>query len=85
GPTCEAASELSFGHTGFTGTMAWADPKEGLVYVFLSNRVYPNAENRKLLNMNIRTDIQEVIYEAIRKAKVRKNEQNLFPDWKAEG
>lgn len=85
GPTCPEASELSFGHTGFTGTMAWADPKEGLVYVFLSNRVYPNAENRKLLNMDIRTNIQAVIYEALKKAKVRKQEQNLFPDWKAEG
>ncbi|MCB0760165.1 MAG: serine hydrolase [Flavobacteriales bacterium] len=65
GPTCNQASAESFGHSGFTGTLAWADPVNGIVYVFLSNRVYPNAENRKLLNMDIRTRIQEVVYEAL--------------------
>jgi len=49
GPTCNAVSALSFGHSGFTGTLAWADPKEDLVYVFLSNRVYPNADNTKIV------------------------------------
>jgi beta-N-acetylhexosaminidase len=77
GPTCNAASALSFGHSGFTGTLAWADPKEDLVYVFLSNRVYPNADNTKLLKMDIRTDIQEVIYDAIRKSKLRQNHDLL--------
>lgn len=67
GPTCPEASPLSFGHTGFTGTYAWADPENGLVYIFLSNRIYPDAENKKLAEMNIRTDIQEVLYKAIRK------------------
>lgn len=62
GPTCKEASAMSFGHTGFTGTMCWADPKNGLVYVFLSNRVNPNAENKKLQSLDIRTDIQEEIY-----------------------
>lgn len=57
--------------------MVWADPSEQLVYVFLSNRVYPNAENKKLLNMNIRTDIQQVIYDAIRAARTRKNQEFL--------
>ncbi len=65
GPTCNQATPESFGHSGFTGTIAWADPVHGIVYVFLSNRVYPNADNSKLLKMNIRTDIQEVIYEAL--------------------
>lgn len=65
GPTCKCVSFDTFGHTGFTGTIAWADPEQELVYVFLSNRVYPTAENNKLAKMNIRTDIQEVIYEAI--------------------
>jgi len=65
GPTCDCVSYLSFGHTGFTGTMAWADPKNGIVYIFLSNRVYPDAENWKLVKMNVRTNIQEVIYDAI--------------------
>jgi CubicO group peptidase (beta-lactamase class C family) len=55
---------MSFGHTGFTGTMAWADPEEQIVYVFLSNRVYPDAENKKLLRMDVRTQIQEIIYDA---------------------
>src|SRR5690606_11329315 len=46
-PTSRYASPLTFGHTGFTGTAAWADPEFGLVYIFLSNRVHPDAENRK--------------------------------------
>ncbi len=77
GPTCNAVSSLSFGHSGFTGTLAWADPKEDLVYVFLSNRVYPNADNNKLLKMDIRTDIQQVIYDAIRKSKLRQHHDLL--------
>ena len=32
----------AFGHTGFTGTCAWVDPANDLVYVFLSNRVFAN-------------------------------------------
>jgi len=65
GPTCGCVSKKSFGHSGFTGTLAWADPEEDIVYIFLSNRVYPDASNRKLLTLSTRTKIQEVIYEAI--------------------
>lgn len=65
GPTCGCVSDKSFGHSGFTGTLAWADPEEQIVYIFLSNRVHPDAENRKLLSLSTRTKIQEVIYEAI--------------------
>ncbi|GHC50164.1 glycoside hydrolase family 3 N-terminal domain-containing protein [Ulvibacter litoralis] len=65
GPTCGCVSMTSFGHSGFTGTFTWADPEEDLVYVFLSNRTYPNAENRKIIGSNLRSNIQEVIYEAI--------------------
>ncbi|HWR93842.1 MAG TPA: glycoside hydrolase family 3 N-terminal domain-containing protein [Flavobacterium sp.] len=65
GPTCGCASMTSFGHTGFTGTMAWVDPEEELVYVFLSNRTYPDSSVNKLSKENIREDIQKVIYEAI--------------------
>jgi beta-glucosidase-like glycosyl hydrolase/CubicO group peptidase (beta-lactamase class C family) len=65
GPTCESASELSFGHTGFTGTYAWADPKYNLVYIFLSNRIYPTAKNDKLIKMKVRKEIQKVVYEAV--------------------
>ncbi|MCB9016238.1 MAG: serine hydrolase [Lentimicrobiaceae bacterium] len=67
GPTCDSASPASFGHTGFTGTYAWADPVNNLIYVFLSNRVFPDAGNNKITQMNIRTRIHEAIYEAITK------------------
>lgn len=53
------------GHTGFTGTCVWIDPKEELIYVFLSNRVYPTRGTNKLARTNVRTDIAEVIYKAI--------------------
>nr|WP_308224902.1 serine hydrolase [Flavobacterium sp. J372] len=65
GPTCGCVSKSSFGHTGFTGTMAWADPESGIVYVFLSNRTYPEAGENKLSKENIREDIQRVLQEAI--------------------
>lgn len=63
--TCGCVSDESFGHSGFTGTYTWADPKSGLVYVFLSNRVYPNMDNRGLIDSNMRTRIQQVIQDAI--------------------
>ncbi|MGB0933585.1 MAG: glycoside hydrolase family 3 N-terminal domain-containing protein [Lishizhenia sp.] len=66
GPTCNLVSLKSFGHSGFTGTLSWADPEYGINYVFLSNRVNPSAENWKLVRMGIRTEIQRVIYEAVR-------------------
>ena len=62
GSACREASGNSFGHTGFTGTMAWADPETGLVFVFLSNRVNPDTENKKLQDLNIRTMIQAEAY-----------------------
>ncbi len=67
GPTCGCVSMTSFGHSGFTGTYAWADPEEDLVYVFMANRTWPQAKSNKLLKENIRTDIQRLIYEAIEK------------------
>lgn len=65
GPTCGCVSLDSFGHTGFTGTIAWADPKEQIVYVFLSNRIYPTVENKKLIEKDVRTKIQQTIYNSI--------------------
>ena len=65
-PASKFASAQSFGHTGFTGTCIWADPTKDLIYIFLSNRVYPTAENNKLAHFNIRTDIHDAIYEAIK-------------------
>ena len=64
GPTCHCVSSLSFGHSGFTGTLAWVDPSTNLIYIFLSNRVYPDASNIKLLDMNVRTEIMQVIYDS---------------------
>jgi CubicO group peptidase (beta-lactamase class C family) len=55
----------SFGHTGFTGTMAWADPETEIVYIFLSNRTFPGDSTNKLSRENIREDIQAIIYDAI--------------------
>ena len=62
---CLAASPLTFGHTGFTGTCTWADPENKLVYVFLSNRVTPNGDNPLLSKMNVRSTIQDIIYQSI--------------------
>ena len=69
GPTCKCVPFQSFGHSGFTGTLAWADPKNEIVYVFLSNRVYPTAENKKLIERDIRTRIQQAIYDAMNNAE----------------
>ena len=65
GPTCGCISMTSFGHSGFTGTYAWADPEEEIIYIFLANRTYPTAGKNLLLRENIRTEIQRLIYEAI--------------------
>ncbi len=60
------ASPETFGHTGFTGTCVWVDPKVNLVYIFLSNRVYPTRNSPGLSRLNVRPKIQEVIYSAIK-------------------
>ncbi|GAB4287872.1 MAG: glycoside hydrolase family 3 N-terminal domain-containing protein [Marinilabiliales bacterium] len=65
GPTCQCVSGKSFGHTGFTGTFAWADPDKNIVYIFLSNRTYPDMKNNKIIEMNVRTKIQEEIYNSL--------------------
>ncbi|MEJ6791481.1 MAG: glycoside hydrolase family 3 N-terminal domain-containing protein [Lacinutrix sp.] len=66
GPTCGCVSMTSFGHSGFTGTYTWADPDEELVYVLMANRTYPTSKGKNmLLRADIRTNIQEAIYEAI--------------------
>jgi beta-N-acetylhexosaminidase len=64
-PTSVLASPKTYGHTGFTGTCIWIDPEFELVYVFLSNRVYPDRSNNKLSSTNIRSRIQDVIYQSI--------------------
>jgi CubicO group peptidase (beta-lactamase class C family) len=62
---CRSASPVSFGHTGFTGTMVWVDPEAELSYVFLSNRVYPTRNNNKLSDMLIRGKILQAVYDSI--------------------
>lgn len=70
GGTCDVlASQQSFGHSGFTGTLAWADPKNKVIFIFLSNRVHPSQDNWKLRDLNIRTDLQHVVYEALAKRR----------------
>ncbi|EOR93114.1 Beta-N-acetylglucosaminidase [Arcticibacter svalbardensis MN12-7] len=59
------ASDQTFGHTGYTGTCIWVDPKYNLIYIFLSNRVYPEVIGNKLQTLNIRGRIQDIIYKAI--------------------
>lgn len=59
------ASYRTYGHTGFTGTAVWADPKYNILYIFLSNRVHPTRNNSRLNNMNIRGNIQDEIYKAV--------------------
>ncbi|MCB0548070.1 MAG: serine hydrolase [Phaeodactylibacter sp.] len=61
----EQVSDATFGHTGFTGTCAWADPEAGLTYIFLSNRIYPDATNRKIFEKRVRERIHQVIYDAL--------------------
>ena len=68
GSCAEEAPASTFGHTGFTGTCAWADPDNDIVFVFLSNRIYPNPCDRKnLMRLNIRPAMQQAIYQAIMK------------------
>jgi beta-glucosidase-like glycosyl hydrolase/CubicO group peptidase (beta-lactamase class C family) len=62
---CLSASPQTFGHTGFTGTCVWVDPKYDLIYVFLSNRVNPIENNPRLSGLSIRGRIQETIYQAM--------------------
>ncbi|GHE28432.1 serine hydrolase domain-containing protein [Sphingobacterium griseoflavum] len=62
------ANPSVYGHTGYTGTCIWIDPKNQLIYIFLSNRVHPQVSN-KLYDLNIRSRIQDAIYESIQSAQ----------------
>jgi len=67
------ASPETFGHTGFTGTCVWVDPKTNMVFVFLSNRVYDSRDNNLLGRMNIRGKIQDAIYNALQKEETERS------------
>jgi len=64
-PSSVMASPSSYGHSGFTGTILWIDPEFELIYIFLSNRVHPRAYNKKLIELNVRTEVQDLIYNSI--------------------
>lgn len=64
-PCCSNASDKTFGHTGFTGTCVWADPKQQLIFVFLSNRTYPSANNKLINSMNVRERAHQFIYQSL--------------------
>jgi beta-N-acetylhexosaminidase len=63
------ASDASFGHSGFTGTFAWADPKTGILFLFFSNRVYPTRANNLINHLKLRESIQEMAYEILQKGE----------------
>ncbi|MEJ7646985.1 MAG: serine hydrolase [Chryseolinea sp.] len=70
--TARDASVSSFGHTEFTGMFTWMDPKSGLLYIFLSNRVTPTRENALLYQLNTRTKIQQAIYDSVQSTADKK-------------
>jgi beta-N-acetylhexosaminidase len=65
GPASDMVSKQAFGHQGFTGTCVWADPQTGIVFVFLSNRTFPSADNGQINKLGIRTIAQSYIYKAL--------------------
>lgn len=65
GPASDDCSKTAFGHQGFTGTCAWADPETGIVFIFLSNRINPSAENGLINSLKVRVKAQSYIYEAL--------------------
>jgi CubicO group peptidase (beta-lactamase class C family) len=65
GSTCGCVSDISFGHMGFTGTYAWVDPDQELIFVFLSNRTYPSMSNNLMGKNNVRTRMQAMVYKAL--------------------
>ena len=64
GPACGLSSYESYGHTGFTGCIVWADPRYNFIYIFLSNRIYPDIENKILIDENIRAKVQSLLYQS---------------------
>ncbi len=68
-PLC---SDASFGHTGFTGTYAWADPVTGILFLFFSNRIYPSRDNHLLNRLNLRESIQQMAYQILENGEHRR-------------
>lgn len=75
--TARDASQASFGHTGFTGIMVWMDPEVDLLYIFLSNRVFPTRDNHRLFQLNTRTEIHQVLYDALKNGSVKGENEDV--------
>lgn len=65
GASCDEASWESFGHSGFTGTLVWIDPKAEMTFIFLSNRIHPDPQNRTLIREDIRTKAMSIVYQTL--------------------
>jgi CubicO group peptidase (beta-lactamase class C family) len=76
-PASVYVSPSSYGHSGYTGTFLWIDPEYDLIYIFLSNRVYPDNYNRKLIKENIRTEIQDIIYRSFLSKEIIQKKEAL--------
>ncbi len=68
-----SASDKSYGHTGFTGCMVWVDPEYNFIFVFLSNRIYPDIKNPRINKLHVRRNVHEAFYQAIKKAETNQN------------
>lgn len=64
-PCSDNASAKAFGHQGFTGTCVWADPESNFLYIFMSNRTYPSANNKLINSMNVREKAQTMLYNSL--------------------
>ncbi|MEP0987246.1 serine hydrolase [Ekhidna sp.] len=62
----KSASYSSYGHTGYTGTLAWADPENDLIFIFLTNRVYPSRTYRAIYDLNVRPTIHQYLYDYLK-------------------
>lgn len=62
------ASPYSYGHSGYTGTLVWADRENQLLFIFLSNRVYPTRDQRALYQLNVRPTIHQLLYDYLSSA-----------------
>lgn len=82
GNVCPEVSYSSYGHAGFTGTFVWVDPERELIYIFLSNRTFPDPNNGKLSELNLRTEILSKLVNAVdyaRKREANAVEKNTIP------
>lgn len=62
----DAAPESIFGHSGFTGTWAWGDAANQLVFIFLSNRTFPSDTENRLAKKGFRGKLMEIVYRSLK-------------------